>query len=81
MNSRQKKRKYEVWTGKYISSRDAVHTPEEDSGNCDQIFQAKCGNFEQILKRKSGIFDQIFKRKCGNFDQILKEKSSTKEHL
>ena len=39
MNSRQKKRKYEVWTGKYISWRDAVHTPEEDSENFDQILK------------------------------------------
>ena len=59
MNSRQKKRKYEVWTGKYISSRDAVHTPEEDSGNFDQIFKSKkVGFLIKSLKEKVGILNK-----------------------
>ena len=37
MNCRPKKRKYEVWTGKYISWRDTVHTPDEDIENADKI--------------------------------------------
>ena len=35
MNSRRKKEKYEVWSGKYISWKDAVHTPEEDWKNVE----------------------------------------------
>ena len=39
MNSRRKKEKYEVWAGKYISWKDAVHTPEEDWENVEQILE------------------------------------------
>ena len=69
MNSRRKKRKYEVWTGKYISWRDAVHTREEDSENFDQILKKKKSwNFKQILKDKNN----------GNFDQNLKKKKTVR---
>ena len=67
-------RKYEVWTGKYISWRDAVHTPEEDSGNFDQIFKEKSGNFDQIFKEESGNFDLILYKKQLEFWSNLKKK-------
>ena len=55
MNCRLKKRKYEVWTGKYISWRDAVHTPEEDSENFDKIMKKK--------KRKKTLIESCNKTK------------------
>ena len=55
MNCIPKKRKYEVWTGKYISWRDAVHTPEEDSENFDKIMKKK--------KRKKTLIESCNKTK------------------
>ena len=75
MNSRRKKEKYEVWAGKYISWKDAVHTPEEDWKNVEQILEKQIPENEaKILS--AGHWQERFHLSKFQF-VILPSKSNT----